>query len=282
MPSCAGNARPDVAAGAGGQGLAAARGVGPDRPRARDRHLPGHPGFAAGVAARVRGVDGGDLEADGEDLCARRLLRRRISRVGLIYFPDQHRALPRSIGSCEREAIFAVVYSTPTATALRSRSASSAGSPAPAAGSRQLGPFSLGARVSPSVLHGGRALDITVNAVPSPVRLSSAASASASNRSSFGALHRAARLHHAGRAAAWQEITDQLTQFETPPASPAPAKCSQYRHLVDHARRKSSRGELLAFELLHGCDQLRSCLPGVLLQDRGVRLLTGVVLARSV
>jgi hypothetical protein len=82
----------------------------------------------------------------------------------------------------------------------------------------QPGPFSLG---SPDVAENALATagfrDVTVEAVPSPLRLASAADCVAFERESFGALHQMlSGLPRADQDAAWTEINHALAQFEEP------------------------------------------------------------------
>ncbi len=118
-----------------------------------------------------------------------------ISRVGLIYFPDQHRALTRCAGPFAPEAaLSAVVYSTPDRNGFFSVPVGIirriADLPAPAHRGCP-DPFSLGStgrrrerRTPPPA-----STDVTVTAVPSPVRMTSAAECVRFERESFGALH---------------------------------------------------------------------------------------------
>ncbi|MFA6575317.1 MAG: methyltransferase type 11, partial [Nocardioides sp.] len=58
-------------------------------------------------------------------------------------------------------------------------------------------------------------VDVTVTAVPSPIRLPSAAECVRFERESFGALHQMlSGVTEAERVAAWREIEEALTQFE--------------------------------------------------------------------
>ncbi|MEI8406255.1 MULTISPECIES: class I SAM-dependent methyltransferase [unclassified Kribbella] len=213
----------DVAAGAGGQTLAAAKLAGPSGHVLATDISPAILGYAAQLAAEAGMSTVETLEADGEDLSAldEGSFDAAISRVGLIYFPDQQAAL-RGIHRALRPGgrFSAVVYSTPDRNGffsipvgiIRRR----AELPPPAPG--QPGPFSLGAPgVAEQAFTAAGFHDITVDVVPSPVRLPTAADCVRFERESFGALHQMlSGLDEAGRTEAWQEITDQLTQFETP------------------------------------------------------------------
>jgi SAM-dependent methyltransferase len=212
----------DVAAGAGGQTIAAARRAG------RTGHVlatdisPAILSYARSQAERaglntvsVQEVDGEalDVEAGSYDAV--------ISRVGLIYFPDRVAALAgmrRALRPGGR--IAAVTYSTPEAngffsvpvTVIRTR----AQLPPPAPG--QPGPFSLGAPgVLESVLGEAGFVDVQVQRVPAPLRLPSAAECVRFERESFGALHQMlAGLDADAREAAWTEIAERLAEFEGP------------------------------------------------------------------
>jgi SAM-dependent methyltransferase len=213
----------DIAAGAGGQTLAAARRVGPTGTVLATDISPAILEYAAKVAADA-GLDNvSTLEADGEDLGAvpGESFDAAISRVGLIYFPDQHRALSgicRTLRSGGRFS--AVVYSTPDRNGFFALPVGIirriAGLPAPAPGLP--GPFSLG---SPGVAEGAfeeaGLVDVTVTKVVSPVRMATAAECVRFERESFGALHQMlANVSDDERAAAWQEIEETLGQFEGP------------------------------------------------------------------
>jgi SAM-dependent methyltransferase len=213
----------DVAAGAGGQTLAAARRVGPSGHVLATDISPTILEFAAAEAARagLRNVE--TLEADGEDLSAvpDESHDAAISRVGLIYFPDQHGALTEMCRKLRTGGrVSSVVYYTadrngffaiPVGIIRRI-----AGLPAPAAGLP--GPFSLGTSgVAERAYEAAGLVDVTVTAVPSPVRLSSAAECVRFEQESFGALHQMLTAVDAdGRAAAWREIEEALTRFEGP------------------------------------------------------------------
>jgi SAM-dependent methyltransferase len=142
-----------------------------------------------------------------------------ISRVGLIYFPDQQRALAgmrRALKPGGRVA--AIVYSTAERNEFFSIPVSiirrRANLPPPLAG--QPGPFSLGA---PGVLEDQFAKaefrEIETRRVAAPVKLNSAAECVRFEKDSFGALHQMlASLDEADRSAAWAEIEQKLGQFE--------------------------------------------------------------------
>ena len=212
----------DVAAGAGEQTLVAARRVGArghvlatDISPAILRH--------ARLAAEQAGLLNVDtLELDGErhDLLPRASFDAAVSRVGLIYFPDQQRALAGIRHALKPGGRFAaVVYSTAERNPffavpvgiIRRR----AQLPPPLPG--QPGPFSLGAEgVLAKTLEQAGFRDVEVRRVDSPVRLPTAAECVRFERESFGALHQMlAGLSEDERADTWTEIEQALARFET-------------------------------------------------------------------
>jgi SAM-dependent methyltransferase len=220
----------DVAAGAGGQTLAAARRVGPGGQVLATDISPAILSYAMSEAERagldnvaVRELDGEalDVEAGGYDAV--------ISRVGLIYFPDRAAALAGMRAALRPGGrIATITYSTPEANGffsipiavVRTR----AQLPPPAPG--QPGPFSLGAPgVLESALEDADFVDVQVHRVPAPLRLPSAAECVRFERESFGALHQMlAGLDADAREAAWAEIGEQLAQFEGPDGFVAPCE----------------------------------------------------------
>ena len=211
----------DVAAGAGEQSIGAARRVGASGHVLATDIAPALLERAA-ADAKAAGVSNLEtLELDGEalDTLPAGSFDAAISRVGLIYFPDQQRALAgmrRALRPGGR--VSAVVYSTPERNAffsipvkiIRER----ARLPAPLPG--QPGPFSLGAEGALEAAFAKAGLhDIEVRRVPSPVRLASAAECVRFERESFGALHQMmVGLDEAERASTWDAIEEALRQFE--------------------------------------------------------------------
>jgi len=220
----------DVAAGAGGQTLAAARRVGPSgRVLATDisSNILGYAEQAArdagmsNVAFRV--MDGESLEVDPGVFDA------VISRVGFIYFPDQQAAfgaMRRALRA--RGRLAGIVYSTPEANRFFSipvsiiRGRAGLGAPAPG----QPGPFSLGASgvIEASFAQAGF-VDVDVRRVSAPVRMTSAAECVRFERESFGALHQMlGGLSEPEREDAWEEIERELSQFESAGAFEGPCE----------------------------------------------------------
>jgi SAM-dependent methyltransferase len=220
----------DVAAGAGGQSIAAARRVGPDGHVLATDISPTILEYAAKAATdaglstvTTRELDGEflDVEENGFDAV--------ISRVGLIYFPDQQAALAGIRRALRPGGKFsAVVYSTADRNGffaipvgiIRRR----AELPPPAPG--QPGPFSLGGPgVARTAYEMAGFRDVTVETVPSPVRMGSAAECVRFERESFGALHQMlSGVSEDERQAAWQEIERALAQFEGPDGFEGPCE----------------------------------------------------------
>lgn len=212
----------DVAAGAGEPAMTAARRVGPTGSVLATDISPNILAYAQRAAAaqglenlETRVMDGEHLELPDAAFDA------VLSRVGLIYFPDQQRALAEiSRVLVPGGRIAAMVYSTPERNAffsipiriIRRR----AQLPPPAPG--QPGPFSLG---DPGVLEqayrqaGFR--EITIRTVDVPLRMASVAEYLRFARESFGALHQMlAGVTEAEREDIWDEIARELRQFEGP------------------------------------------------------------------
>ena len=214
----------DVAAGAGGQTVTAARRVGPTGRVVATDISPNILTYAAKAAAEAGLTNVETLEADGEALdglgAGAGSFDAVISRVGLIYFPDQQAALAGIRSALRAGGRFAaVVYSTPDrneffsipVSIIRTR----AELPPPVPG--QPGPFSLGGPgVLEAALDAAGFTDITVDTVPAPLRLPSAAECVRFERESFGALHQMlAGVAEADRAAVWDDIETALRAFET-------------------------------------------------------------------
>ena len=210
----------DVAAGAGGQTLAAAA-------------RTGHDGLVLGTdiaeelvdRLRVNALLQGARQvytavADAERLDAEPgAFDAAICRLGLMFLPDVHEAL-RGIRAALRPGgrLSAVVYAEPEFNAffaiplavIRRR----AELPEPFPG--QPGPFSL---AHPGVLEAafGAAgfVDVEVERVDAPLRLLSAAECVRFQRESFAVLHAMLDdLDRAGQEQAWAEIEEELRAFE--------------------------------------------------------------------
>lgn len=221
----------DVAAGAGEQTLAAARRVGTRGHVLATDISPAILNYAK-AAVREAGFHNVEtLELDGErhETLREASFDAVISRVGLIYFPDQQRALSGFRHSLKPEGrISVVVYSTPERNAFFSipvsiiRRRANLLPPLPG----QPGPFSLGADgVLAATLERAGFHAPEVKSVASPVRLPSAAECVRFERESFGALHQMlSGLSEAERAETWGEIEAELRQFEGPEGFSGPCE----------------------------------------------------------
>jgi len=210
----------DVAAGAGEQTIVTARRVGPTGSvLATDissnlLEYARKAALGAGLKnVHTRVMDGENLELPDNSLDA------VLSRVGLIYFPDQHKALTgmkRVLKPGGR--VGAITYSTPENNKFFSVPVSiirrRAGLPPPLPG--QPGPFSLGAPQALETAYAKAGFrDIQVRVVPAPLRLPSAAECVRFERESFGALHQMlAGVPETERPSVWAEIEQELRAFE--------------------------------------------------------------------
>jgi SAM-dependent methyltransferase len=212
----------DVAAGAGGQTIAASRRVGATGRVLATDISPTILTYAAKAAAEAGLTNIDTLVADGEALDALEpgTFDAVVSRLGLIYFPDQQQAL-RGMRRALRDGgrVAAVVFSTPDRNEFFSVPVSivrdRAQLPPPAPG--QPGPFSLGTPgVLEAILTDAGFRDVTVVTVPAPVRMSSAAECARFERESFGALHQMLSNVPVGeRDGVWTDIASGLARFET-------------------------------------------------------------------
>jgi ubiquinone/menaquinone biosynthesis C-methylase UbiE len=210
-----------VAAGAGEQTVVAAHRVGPTGYVLATDISPVILEYAQ-RSVRLAGLDNVDTHTiDGE--CLDELdvapFDAVISRVGLIYFPNQQKAL-RGMRSRLRDGgkAAAMVYSSADCNGFFSVPVSiirrRAHLPPPMPG--QPGPFSLG---RPEVLEkafsdaGFR--DTRIETVDAPVRLTSASECLQFEQESFGALHQMlGGLSDAEKDEAWEEIEQALQKFE--------------------------------------------------------------------
>jgi ubiquinone/menaquinone biosynthesis C-methylase UbiE len=218
---CPGSRVLDVAAGAGQQSLVAAHRVGPSG-HVLATDISSNILEYAEENARIEGLDNfATLVADGEELEVEPAsFDAAISRVGMIYFPDQQRALANIMRALKPGGRFAtIVYSTPERNGFFSKPVSiireRAALPPPAPG--QPGPFSLG---SPGVLAGvlkqAGFRDVEEKVIDAPVMLPHAADCARFERESFGALHQMmSGLDAEARERTWGEIADALAAYET-------------------------------------------------------------------
>lgn len=211
----------DVAAGAGEQTLVTARRTGPtgyvlatDLSPVILEHAADNARQAGMEHVETRVSDGealAEISADPFDAV--------ISRVGLIYFPDQHKALTGMRDQLRPGGrVGAITYagadlngffSVPVGI-IRRRAAL----PAPLPG--QPGPFSLGDPdiLTQRLIDAGFS-DVEINRVSAPVRLDSALECLQFEQQSFGALHQMlSGLSEPERDDTWAEIQEALGAFE--------------------------------------------------------------------
>jgi SAM-dependent methyltransferase len=205
----------DVAAGSGGQSLAAARRGAHVLATDISSNILDEAQAAAQKASlelETRVLDGEELDVEPASYDA------VISRLGLMYLPDKQRALTRAAAAlrpggrygalvfaeADRNAFFSVPISI-----IRRR----AGLPAPAPG--QPGPFS--AVNLAELLEQAGFGEVEVTRVPAPLRVASAAECTQLERESFGALHSMlAGLSPSEQDDAWVEVEEALSAFEQP------------------------------------------------------------------
>lgn len=211
----------DVAGGAGGQALLAARRTGPEGSVLVTDLSAAILTYADRAAAEAGLRQLTTAEADGEDLSGRwpGAFDAVICRLGLIYLPDQRRALKGIRDAlCEGGRFAAVVYSmadrnrffSVPVSIIRERAAL----PGPLPG--QPGPFSLGdATAARELLTAAGFRDVGIRTFEAPLRLPSAADCVRFERESFGALHQMlAGVPDAQRETVWQEIEEALSTYQ--------------------------------------------------------------------
>lgn len=212
----------DVAAGAGEQTMAVAKRVGPKGYVLATDLSPSILDYAA-ASAKLGGFNHVHTQVlDGERLSEFEAepFDAVISRVGLIYFPNQQRAL-QGMKQQLRDGgrVGAMVYSTAEKNPFFSIPVSiirrRANLPAPLPG--QPGPFSLGIpETLAKAFEDAGFRHVNIEAIDAPVRLSSASECLQFEQESFGALHQMlAGLSDSEQDDAWNEIEEALAQFET-------------------------------------------------------------------
>jgi len=217
----AGSAVLDVAAGAGDQSVIIGRRVGEGGRVLATDLSPSILEFAA-ARAREEGLNNVETRVlDGEchDELPEGSFDAVISRVGLIFFPDQQKALAGMKHAVKVGGkVAAMVYSTGDKNTFFSDPVSiirrRANLPAPLPG--QPGPFSLGGEgvIEGAFVEAGFK-DVKVVVVDAPVCLKSAAECLAFEKESFGALHQMlGGLSEDEKGEAWKEIEERLQTFE--------------------------------------------------------------------
>lgn len=220
----------DIAAGDGGQSVAAARRVGASGEVLATDIAPEFVELARRVAAKM-GLP--QLTAEVMDAEALALPDGRfdaaISRLGLMYLPD----LPRGLSEIKRVLrpggrISAIVFTsaekTPffsiPMTLIRERR----GLPPPAPG--QPGPFSLGApgHLAASLEAAGYR-DAREQVIEAPLRFASVQECVRWRREASGTMQQMlGGLSDEAKAAIWREVADALRQFETPRGFESPCE----------------------------------------------------------
>jgi SAM-dependent methyltransferase len=220
----------DVAAGAGGQTLAAARRTGPrgevlatDISTGLVELLRSNVAAEGAVHVRTAVADAERLELEAGAFDA------AICRLGLMFLPDLPAAL-RGIRAALRRGgrLSAIVFGEPehnpffsiAIAVIRRRTRTAA--PGPGAP----GPFSLSRPgVVEQHLRAAGFVDVEAIPVAAPLRMASAAECARFERESFAALHELmSGLGEAGRRKAWAEIELKLHEFQTREGFSAPCR----------------------------------------------------------
>jgi ubiquinone/menaquinone biosynthesis C-methylase UbiE len=210
----------DIAAGAGEQSITAAKKVGPTGYVLATDISANILEYAKQMAEQA-GANNIEVSVmDGENLTLKdATFDAVISRVGLIYFPDQQKALTEMLRVLKPGGkVAAIVYSTPEKNKFFSLPVSiirnRAKLPPPLPG--QPGPFSLGAEGTiEKVFSQAGFKNIKSELVDSPLMLQSAKECVQFEKESFGALHQMmSSLSDSEKEAVWDEIERELQKFE--------------------------------------------------------------------
>jgi SAM-dependent methyltransferase len=211
----------DIAAGAGDQTLQTAQRVAPGGSVLATDISPAILRFAAAQAERAGHTHVTTREMDGEALdLSDASFDAVISRVGLIYFPDQQKALREMHRVLVPGGhLGAIVYAAADKNGFFSvpvsivRRAAKLGAPLPG----QPGPFSLGAEgaiEAAFTLAGFR--EVKAERVAAPLRMQSAEECLRFEKESFGALHQMlSSLEPSERESTWLEVGTALREFES-------------------------------------------------------------------
>ncbi len=210
----------DVAAGAGEQSITAAERVGPNGSVLATDLAPKILDFALELAEE-KGLNNIETkEMDGEELTVPdNTFDTVISRVGLIFFPDQQKALKEMLRVLKPGGfVAAIVYSTVDKNKFFSTPVSiirrRAQLPPPLEG--QPGPFSLGAEgVLEDAFSKAGFVNVKSQVVNAPVIMPTAKDCVQFEYESFAALHQMlGGLSDDEKAAAWEEIEFELSKFQ--------------------------------------------------------------------
>ena len=210
----------DIAAGAGEQSITAAEKVGPSGYVLATDLAPKILDFALDLAKEKEINNIETKEMDSENLTlADNSFDTVISRVGLIFFPDQQKALKEMKRVLKPGGfVAAIVYSTADknqffsipVSVIRKR----AQLPPPLTG--QPGPFSLGAEgVLDDAFKKAGFINVQSKTVSAPVQMDKAEDCVQFEYESFAALHQMlGGLSNSEKDAAWEEIRIELSKFE--------------------------------------------------------------------
>ncbi len=211
----------DVAAGAGGQSVVTAKKVGTTGYVLATDISANILEYAKQVAQQAGITNIETKVMDGENLTIENgCFDAVISRVGLIYFPDQHKALKEMLRVLKPGGrVAAIVYSVPEKNQFFSipvsiiRSRAKLPPPLP----NQPGPFSLGAEgVIEKFLYKAGFVNIESEYIDAPLQLASVKECMQFEKESFGALHQMmSSLSDLERESIWQEIEKELKNFES-------------------------------------------------------------------
>lgn len=210
----------DIAAGAGEQSITAAERVGSSGYVLATDLAPKILEFALELA-KEKGLNNIEIqEMDGENLTVPNdSFDTVISRVGLIFFPDQQKALKEMLRVVKPGGFVAViVYSTVDKNTFFSTPVSiirrRAQLPPPLTG--QPGPFSLGNEgILDNAFKKAGFVNVESKVVNAPVLMKTAKDCVQFEYESFAALHQMlGGLTDEEKAAAWKEIEDELSKFE--------------------------------------------------------------------
>ena len=210
----------DIAAGAGEQSITAAEKVGADGYVLATDIAPKILEYAQ-ILAKEKDIHNIEVkEMDGENLTLPdNTFDTVISRVGLIFFPDQQKALKEMLRVLKPGGfVAAIVYSSVEKNKFFSIPVSiirkRAQLPPPLPG--QPGPFSLGNKgVLENAFKDAGFINVRTKFVDAPVLMNSAKECVRFEYESFAALHQMLEgLTDEEKKAAWQEIEDELSKFE--------------------------------------------------------------------
>jgi ubiquinone/menaquinone biosynthesis C-methylase UbiE len=210
----------DIAAGAGEQSITAAERVGSNGYVLATDLAPKILEFALELA-KESGLNNIEIkEMDGENLTLPdNSFDAIISRVGLIFFPDQQKALKEMLRVVKPGGfVAAIVYSTVEKNKFFSTPVSiirrRAQLPPPLSG--QPGPFSLGEKgVLDTAFKQAGFVNVESKFVEAPVLMNTAKDCVQFEYESFAALHQMlGGLSDDEKKAAWKEIEEELSKFE--------------------------------------------------------------------